>query len=96
MYANMKRMYDKAHPAMWTMAVAYLLSNGFETVEQITDEEIATVKENGLMTQEFAQDLVRLARDMAKECGSNVVELIQFCEIEKPFDTKFYKAKRGA
>ena len=93
MYANLKKMYDNTHPVMWSMAIAHLLNIGFNTAVTITDEQIETLEENGMMTKEFVQGIVRLARDIAVECGNNVVELIQFCEITKPFDIKFYKAK---
>ena len=90
MYANMTKIYNDTHPAMYNMAVAYLLDNGFTSVQQITDEEIEALEENGMMTKEFVQGIVTTARDIANECGNNVVELIQFCQKKRVFDTKFY------
>lgn len=91
MYANMKKLYDRTPTVMWNMAVAHLLDIGFREAIQITDEDIEQLEENGMMTQQFVQDLVRTTRDIAKECGNNVVEVIQFCTIEKCFDMKYYK-----
>lgn len=91
MYANMTKIYENTHPAMYNMAVAYLLDKGFSEVQTITDEDIESLKENGMMTEDFVKGIVRTARDIAVECGNNVVELIQFCQKKRVFDTKFYK-----
>lgn len=90
MYANLKEIYRKTNLAMWNMSVAYLLDYGVSRVVKITDEEIESLEENGLMTQDFVQDLVRTAREIARECENNVVEIIQFCMVEECFDTKWY------
>jgi hypothetical protein len=91
MYANLKEIYRKTQGAMWSMSVAYLLDKGFTYVQQITDEQIETLNGNTLMTADFEQDIVRTARDIANECGNDVIEIIQFCMIEECFDTEWYK-----
>ena len=88
MYTNMYNIYKENIP-VFPMAVAHLLDVGYRTMEKVTDEEIAKVEGNGLMTAEFAQEVVRVARDIAKESGS-VVEIIQFCAAENIFDTEWY------
>jgi len=90
MYGNMKKIY-LSNQTVFAMAVANLLDIGFVEAENITDEEIDNMEGNGLMTKEFVQDLMRMTRDIARECGNNVIEIIQFCQKEKVFDTKFYK-----
>ena len=91
MYANMTKIYENTNPVMYNLAVAYLLDKGFSEVQTITDEDIESLKENGMMTEGFVKGIVRTARDIAVECGNNVVELIQFCQKKRVFDTKFYK-----
>lgn len=95
MYNNLKQIYDRTRSDVWSMATVYLLDNGFADVQSITDEDIEGIKGTTFMTKEFSQMLVRLARDIAKECGNNVVEFIQFCQVEEPFDTKFYTPQKG-
>ena len=91
MYVNMTKIYENTHPTIYNMAVAYLLDKGLTFVQQITDEEIKALEENGMMTKEFVQGIVSTARDIANECGNNAIELIQFCQKKRVFDTKFYK-----
>ena len=90
MYGNMKKIY-LSNQVMFCMAVANLLDMGFRRIENLTDEDIAKVEGNGFMTKDFAQDLMRMSRDIARECGNDVIEIIQFCQKAKVFDTKFYK-----
>lgn len=60
-----------------TMVIAYILDTGMKTIEQITDEHIASLDGNGLMTQDFVQTLVRTARKVCKECSMDeIVKLI--------------------
>lgn len=89
MYENMLEIY-KRNPPMYAMSVSYLLDKGFTYVKQIKDEDIEGLEGNWLMTQEFVQDLVRTARDIANECGNNVTEVIQFCMAEQIYSTEFY------
>ena len=91
MYANMTKIYENTNTVMYNMAVAYLLDKGFTFVSQITDEEIESLEGNGLMTKNFVQGIVRTAKEIEEECGDNVVELIQFCQKKRVFDTKYYK-----
>lgn len=91
MYANMTKIYENTNTVMYNMSVAYLLDKGFTFVSQITDEDIESLEENGMMTKEFVQGIVRTAREIERECGNDVIELIQFCQKKRVFDTKFYK-----
>lgn len=87
----MLKIYDESSPVIYSTAVAYLLDKGFTFVLSITDEDIEALEENGIMTKEFVQDLVTTARDIARECNPDVLELIQFCQKKRIFDTKNYK-----
>ncbi len=48
--------------------INYLFDKGIENVKEITDEDIAEIPGNGLMTANFSQALVRTAREIAKTC----------------------------
>ena len=92
MYKDIKEIYDHTDLAVFSMATTQLMIMGWNKAEKLTDEEIAEQEGNGLMTQEFVQDLLRLARKVAKTCSP--VEFIQFCQIEKLYDTKGYKTRK--
>ena len=93
MYKEMKAVYDKTRFDVFAMAVSYLLDVGVRNIAKLTDEEIATFKGNGLMTANFVQDLAKKAREIAKVCEDNPVELIMFCEAEGIFDAEGYKQR---
>ena len=92
MYKDLKKIYDNNRLDVFVMATAHLLDIGYRNAVSITDEDINELKENGLMTKEFVQDLVRLTREIAKNVDS-CTEIVQFCMVEKIFDTKYYKKK---
>lgn len=91
-YNGMMKIY-RENTGTFAMAVAHLLDIGFRNASKITDEQIENLEENGLMTKKFVQDLVRVSREIAKECGNDVVEIIQFCAAEKIFDTEWYTGR---
>ena len=93
MYNNLKAIYDKTRLDVFSMAVAHLLDIGFRNAEKITDEDIEQMEGNGLMTQSFVRNLVKLSREIARACDGNPVELIQFCMTEEVFDIKWYASK---
>ena len=92
MYNKLKKIYDETRLDVFSMAITHLLDIGFRQAEKITDDDIAKMEGNGLMTQDFVQDLVRLSREIAQSC-ENPVNLSQFCQAEKVFDIKFYKGR---
>lgn len=48
--------------------ITYILSEGISTLEKCTDEDVAKVKGNPLMTAKFVQAMVRTAIRICKEC----------------------------
>ena len=92
MYKDIKAIYDRERLAIFSMATTHLMDIGWRNAAKITDEEIAAVKGNGLMTKDFCQHLCRLAREIATTIEP--VEFIQFCQVEKLYDTKGYKQRR--
>lgn len=91
-YNKVYEVYRK-NPSTFPMAVAYLTDKGYEFTKQITDEDIAKLEGNGLMTKKFVQELVRTAREITEATDNNAVEIIQFCAAEEIFDTEYYTGK---
>lgn len=48
--------------------VTYILDHGFDTLKEVTEEDILEIKGNPLMTDRFCQALVRAAVRICKEC----------------------------
>lgn len=48
--------------------VTYILDHGFDTLKEVTEEDILKIKGNPLMTDRFCQALVRAAVRICKEC----------------------------
>lgn len=92
MYAELKKIYDKTRIDFFVMALSYIADKGIATVKEITDEQIEKIEGNGLMTQEFCQDLVRNAREICRSID-NPAELFQFCQAEDVYDVTFYAKK---
>lgn len=88
-YKEMKTIYDQNRLDFFAMAVSHLLDIGFNNAKEITDDQIATIKDQGWATAGFLQELVTTSREIANACKSPV-ELIQFCTAENVFDTEFY------
>lgn len=64
------------------MVLTYLLSQlGMDQAASITDDDIAKMEGNALMTEGFVQSLVRTARRIAKEC-SFVDDIIPYIVTE--------------
>lgn len=54
----------------------YLLDKETKTLSKVTEDQIATVKGNAMMTDEFVQCLVRCAVEISKQC--TVEEIIEY------------------
>lgn len=91
MYKELKKIYDENRLDIFAMAVTHLLDIGFRRAQKITDEEIENMEGNGLMTADFCKALVKLTREIALTCGNDCVAIIQFCQKEKVFDTKYFR-----
>jgi hypothetical protein len=94
MHKKLVDLYYK-NGTVFIMAISHLLSIGINNAAKITDEQIEKVEGNGLMTQLFCQEIVRLAREIAKIVENDPIRLIQFCMVEELFDTEFYKVENG-
>lgn len=52
------------------MIATYILDKGMDFCKQITDDDIAKLEDNDLMTKEFVQTLVRVSRTICAESSS--------------------------
>ena len=93
MYKDLKKIYDENHVVLFNMAFTHLMDIGWRNAINITDKEMDELEGNGMMTKEFVQDLMRLTRELAKT--ARPVELIQFAQVEKLYDTRGYKTKEA-
>lgn len=89
MYAKLNEIYDKTQTAVFVCGITYLIEKGMENVVQITDEQIAEVKGNGLMTDGFCQTIIKVAKKIAESVESSV-EIIQFADAKGLFETEYY------
>ena len=89
MYAKLNEIYDKTQTAVFVCGITYLIEKGMENVVQITDEQIAEVKGNGLMTDGFCQAIIKVAKKIAESVESSV-EIIQFADAKGLFETEYY------
>ena len=58
------------------MVLTYIMSKGIELCKAISEEDIASLKGNGLMTDDFVKAIVRTSNIVAKECSQE--EIIEF------------------
>ena len=62
----------------YVMIISYILDKGQSMISEITDEQIENLEENGLMTKEFVQSLVRASREVVRNCTQDdIIRLIK-------------------
>lgn len=66
------------------MIIYYMLDKGIENLRSISEDDIKTVKGNGLMTEEFCQSIVRTAVKIANECDTH--EILKYIRCEAFFN----------
>jgi len=93
MYKDIENIYKNTRLDAFLMASSHLMDIGWRRAVQMTDEQIAQVEGNGLMTAEFCQMLCRVARDIAK--AGSPVEFIQFCQVNELYDTSFIEGEEN-
>lgn len=93
-YEKLNKLYHRWN-GVFVMAVAHLLDIGMNNAVVISDSDIESVEGNGLMTAEFCQDIVRVAREIALSCDGDPIEIIMFCAAKDIFDIDNYKEENG-
>ena len=88
-YANLTKIYEKTRLDMFAMALTYIMDKGWSNIKELTDEEIESFEENGLMTKSFVQSLGRLARDICNAV-ENPTEIFQFCDAVGVYETTYF------
>jgi len=64
----------------YVMIISYILDKGQSVIKEITDEQIAEVEGNALMTEGFCRAIIRAAREVVRECTQD--EIIQLIKAE--------------
>lgn len=64
----------------YVMVISYILDKGESMIKEITDEDIANIEGNALMTEGFVKAMVRAAREVVRECTQD--EIIQLIKAE--------------
>ena len=72
----MKRIY------LFFLSVSFLIT-GCDYLDMVPEDDIKTVRGNGLMTEEFCQSIVRTAVRIANECDTH--EILQYIRCEAWF-----------
>ena len=90
-YNELKKIMNREGITVFLMATSHLIDIGYRNAIEITDKDIEELEGNGLMTQRFVQNLVKVTREIAQTVS--IVELIQFFEVEKLYDIKGFKTK---
>ena len=92
-YDKIKKVRNSVREGVFVMAVSYLLDKGYDICSSLTDEDIDEVEGCTGMTKEFAQEILRLARDIAQAEDGNPIEIIQYCAAEDVFDLHWFCGK---
>lgn len=85
-----KEICNKKAPGVpYVMIISYILDKGESLCRGITDEQIAELEGNPLMTKEFIQAMVTAAREICRECDqSEFIRLIkaEWCCGDEVYD----------
>jgi hypothetical protein len=91
-YEKINKIKKETQYVVFSMAVTYLLDKGYDFCKELTDEDINSLKANGMMTKEFVQELVRTARDIAN-AEDSPIEIVQFCALDDTFELTRYNER---
>lgn len=86
MYKQLTELLIKKGRPVFSVAIGHLMYLGYQTVLEITDEDIEEVEGNAMMTKEFSQEIVSTARQIAKITEEDPVFLFAFCQNINLFD----------
>lgn len=96
-FENIEKIYKNTNKAYFSMAVCHLLDKGFDTVEEMTTEQIAAIKyEPGkidMITEDFVKWIWKAAKEIAEACEYQPANLIMFCQAIDLFDTYHFNGK---
>lgn len=53
------------------LAITYLIDKGKDFCASIDDEDLEVIEDNAMMTKEFQETFIKIAREIAKECDIN-------------------------
>lgn len=86
-YVKVKQICSDIRRDYRAMVFAYIFDIGFQNAKEISDKNIDKCKDNGMLTKEFQQYLMRQARELTNACDS-AVTLVQYCMAEDVYDIR--------
>lgn len=93
MYEKLKTIELTYTPQIFGLAIAVLLDEGVKTISNLTDKEIKQQKGNSLISDEFWQTIIKVARSIATTIKDDPTVLISYCQDNNFFNpikpTKF-------
>ncbi len=93
-YDKLMEIYRKhSNDGMFVLAITYIINKGQDMVSGITEEQIQSVKDNGIMSAEFSQNIIRTAKEINEAVGESGQALYQFCQAESIFETEYFAGK---
>ena len=95
-YEKLMEIKNSCRFDYFVMAINHYLDIGHRNALKITEKEIKAVKGNDIMSKDFCEWLLETAKKIADSVNS-AIEVVQFCEAEDIFDTRYYanKLSRG-
>ena len=91
-YEKINKVKREQRMEVFAMSVTYLLDKGYDFCKNLTDKGISEVEGNGFMTEEFCQNIVRTARDIAN-AEDSPIEIVQFCSLDDTFELTRYNER---
>lgn len=87
MYEKLKLIELTYTPQIFGLAIAVLLDEGVKTISNLTDEEIKQQKGDSLISDEFWQTVIEVARSIATTIKEDPTLLISYCQDNNFFNS---------
>jgi hypothetical protein len=87
MYKKLKTIELAYTPQVFGLAIAVLLDEGVKTISNLTDEEIKQQNGNSLISDEFWQTIIKVARSIATTIKDDPTVLISYCQDNHLFNS---------
>ena len=86
MYKKLKTIELAYTPQIFGLAIAVLLDEGVKTISNLTDEKIEKQKGDSLISDEFWQTIIKVARSIATTIKDDPTVLVSYCQDNNFFN----------
>lgn len=93
-YKKLKEICKDMKADYKSMLFAYIFDIGFQNAKEFTSKDIESCEDRGVLTRDFQQWLIRLAKEICNAVDSPVT-LVQYCMAEDIYETRFEADKLG-